>query len=99
MSPDRNDLAHFFDMLNAARVVVSFVSGRSFEDYAVDLMLRSAVERQVEIIGEAARRVSKVSREQHSEVPWRAILAQRHILAHEYGEIASGGSRRFISPS
>ena len=50
-------------------------------------MLRSAVERQIEIIGEAARRVSKDFQEAHPEIPWRPIQAQRHVLAHEYGEI------------
>jgi uncharacterized protein with HEPN domain len=74
-------------MLMAARAVVSFVQGRSLEDYLADLMLRSAVERQVEIIGEAARRVSKEFQEAHPEIPWRPVQAQRHILAHEYGEI------------
>jgi uncharacterized protein with HEPN domain len=46
-------------MLTAAQAVESFVHGRTLEEYLNDLMLRSAVERQVEIIGEAARRVSK----------------------------------------
>ena len=50
-------------------------------------MLRSAVERQVEIIGEAARRISKPFQEAHPEVSWRPIQAQRHVLAHDYGEI------------
>jgi uncharacterized protein with HEPN domain len=46
-------------------------------------MLRSAVERQVEIIGEAARRVSDSFRQQHSEIPWSTIMGQRHVLAHD----------------
>lgn len=50
-------------------------------------MLRSAVERQIEIIGEAARRVSKELPDAHPEILWRPIQAQRHVLAHEYGEI------------
>ncbi|MGE3108782.1 MAG: DUF86 domain-containing protein [Phycisphaerales bacterium] len=51
------------------------------------MLLRSAVERQVEVIGEASRLVSRVFREAHPEVPWSAIQAQRHRLAHEYGVI------------
>jgi uncharacterized protein with HEPN domain len=50
-------------------------------------MLRSAVERQIEIIGEAARRVSKEFQDAHAEILWRPIQAQRHVLAHDYGEI------------
>lgn len=59
MSLDKDDLAYVWDMLTAAKAVVSFVKGRTLDDYVSDLMLRSAVERQVEIIGEAARRISK----------------------------------------
>jgi uncharacterized protein with HEPN domain len=87
MATDRDDIASLWDMLTAARAVESFVKGRSFEDYTNDLMLRSAVERQVEIIGEAAGRVSTEFQDGHPEIPWRPIQAQRHVLAHQYGEI------------
>ena len=41
----------------------------------------------MEIIGEAARRVSAEFKRQHPEIPWARIVAQRNVLAHEYGEI------------
>jgi len=50
-------------------------------------MLQDAVERRVEIIGEAARRLSDGFREKHPEIPWRPIIATRHILSHEYDVI------------
>ena len=84
--PARDD-AWVLDMLTAARAVQSFVRGRTYEEYATDLMLRSAVERQVEIVGEAARGISDPFKTAHPEIPWRPIMAQRHRLAHEYGEI------------
>jgi len=87
MPPDKDDRAYLWDMLTAAKAVVAFVQGRTLDEYVADLMLRSAVERQVEIIGEAARRVSKEFQEAHAEIPWRPIRAQRHVLAHDYGEI------------
>jgi uncharacterized protein with HEPN domain len=49
--------------------------------------LRLLLERRVEIIGEAARHVSEDFRTAHPEIPWRKIVAQRNILAHEYGDI------------
>ena len=52
-----------------------------------NLMLLRAIERSVEIIGEAARRVSVIYQNAHPEIPWRAIIGQRNILAHEYGRI------------
>jgi uncharacterized protein with HEPN domain len=87
MPPDKDDRAYLWDMLTAAKAVAGFVQGRTLDDYVADLMLRSAVERQVEIIGEAARRVSKELQDKHPEIPWRPIQAQRHVLAHDYGEI------------
>ena len=87
MSPDKDDLAYLWDMLSAANAVAGFVRGRTLEEYVAHLMLRSAVERQVEIIGEAARRVSPEFQRHHPEIPWRPIQAQRHVLAHDYGEI------------
>jgi uncharacterized protein with HEPN domain len=87
MLPEEADTAHLWDMLDAAKAVRQFVGGRSFDDYTRDSMLRAAVERKIEIIGEAARRISQRTQATHPEVPWRKIMAQRHVLAHEYGEI------------
>lgn len=52
-----------------------------------DCTLRGAVERHVEIIGEAANRISQTFRDNHPEIPWQSIISQRHVLADEYGEI------------
>lgn len=76
-----------WDMLDAARAIQTFVLSRSFEEYQADRMLRGSVERHIEIIGEAASRVSRGFRAAHSEIPWQRIIAQRNVLAHEYGEI------------
>lgn len=83
----QRDAAWLLDMLGAAQAVRSFVVGRSFTDYTGDLMFRSAVERQIEIVGEAARNLSEAFKNAHPEIPWRPLIAQRHRLAHEYGEI------------
>lgn len=83
----QRDPAWLLDMLTVARAVRTFAAGRTFKDYMSDLMFRSAVERQVEIIGEAARGLSEAFRTAQPQIPWRAIMAQRHRLAHEYGDI------------
>ena len=87
MKSERTDVAWLWDMLDAAHMVQQFVSGQSLPDYETNAMLHSAVERQIEIIGEAARFVSNEFQEAHSEIAWRPIIAQRHVLAHDYGEI------------
>lgn len=67
--------------------VQRFVAGRSFEEYVASELIQSAVERKIEIIGEAARRVSAELQKEHPEIPWSRIMAQRHVLAHDYGRI------------
>jgi uncharacterized protein with HEPN domain len=80
-------MARLWDMLDAARAVKEFTRDRQFEDFLRQRMVRNAVERNLEIIGEAARCVSQALRDAHPEIPWRAIIALRNVLAHEYGEI------------
>jgi uncharacterized protein with HEPN domain len=87
MRPEDKDMARLWDMLDAARALMQFTQGRQLEDLLADRMLRSAVERNLEIVGEAARHVSSVTREKNPEVPWAAIIGLRNIISHEYGEI------------
>jgi uncharacterized protein with HEPN domain len=87
MRPDAYDAGYLFDMLQHARGVLRAVEGRTLQDYLQDENLRFAVERRIEIIGEAARRVSQRFQGVHPEIPWGRIIAQRNVLAHEYGEI------------
>ncbi len=87
MGSEKGDDAYLWDMLDAAQSVRQFVAGRSFDDYVQDAMLRGAVERQIEIVGEAARHVSPAFQAVHREIPWRGIIAQRHVIAHDYGDI------------
>ncbi len=87
MPRERDDASLLWDMLEAARKVRQFVAGKTFHDYARDEVLQAAVERKLKIIGEAARAVSDEFQQNHPEVPWRGIVAQRHFLAHEYGEV------------
>jgi uncharacterized protein with HEPN domain len=87
MPRERDDASLLWDMLEAAHKVRQFIAGKTFHDYSQDEVLQAAVERKLEIIGEAARAVSDEFRQKHPEVPWRGIVAQRHFLAHEYGEV------------
>lgn len=87
MQTDDRDAAYLWDMLDAARAVKGFVSSRRYNDYEKDRMLRSAVERNIEIIGEAANRISDAFKKAYPEIPWKRIIGQRNVLIHEYGEI------------
>ena len=87
MRPEEADYAYLWDMLDAAKAISKFVTGKTAHDYLSDRMLRGAVERHLEIIGEAANHVSNSFQEAHAGIPWRRIINQRNVLAHEYGEI------------
>lgn len=90
MPPEKSDAGWLWDMLDAAQAITQFVAGKTLDDYTGDRMLRGAVEQHIEIIeiiGEAARHVSTPFQEAHPAIAWRPIIAQRHILAHDYGEI------------
>lgn len=87
MPPDEMDTARLWDMLVYAKAVRNGVSGMTYAEYAADADQRLATERRLEIIGEAARNVSRAFMDQHPEIPWRAIVGLRNVLAREYGEI------------
>ena len=87
MKPDDRDAAYLWDMRDRARAVREFTTDIDFDQYMNDRKVQMAVERAVEVIGEAARKVSETYRQAHPEIPWRGIIAQRNVLAHEYGEI------------
>ena len=79
--------ALLWDMLDAARAVQEFLRGKTYHEYSTTRLLRNGVERNVEIIGEAASKIPMTYQDAHPEIPWRKIIAQRHVLVHEYGEI------------
>ncbi len=87
MQPEGRDPAYLWDMLQAAREVEAMLDEHDLAAFLADRILLRATERSVEIIGEAARRVSKSYMTAHPEIPWRKIIGQRNILAHEYGQI------------
>jgi uncharacterized protein with HEPN domain len=87
MLPEDRDVALLWDMREACRTVAEFVAGVKYSRFEQDKLLRSAVERQFLILGEAARQVSDSFREGHPEVPWRGLVGLRNVLAHEYGEV------------
>ena len=73
------------DIRQAAELIRQFTAGKSFEDYGDDALLRSGVERQFEIIGEALNRLSKVDGAIVENLPdTPRIIAFRNILVHAY---------------
>lgn len=81
-------VAHLHDALQAAKAVKNFVAGRKLSDYAADEMLRSAVERKFEIIGESLNRIRRLDPGILLSVrDHRNIISFRNILVHGYDSV------------
>ena len=78
MQPDDRDAAYLWDMRDAAQEAMSIAQRISFEHFLIERSQeRLAIERLIEIIGEAARRISDHFRDSHPEVPWASMIAAR----------------------
>ena len=87
MTPDdRVRLMHIVDALSHA---IHFIEGRSREDLEKDAMLAFAVTHALQIVGEAASKISQGTREQNPQIPWADIIGMRHRLVHAYVDIDS----------
>lgn len=87
MQPADRDAAYLWDMLQACKEILDFCADAEWEDFIADRKLCLAVERSLEIVGEAAGKVSEEFQGRHPAIPWRRIKGMRNILAHEYGQI------------
>jgi uncharacterized protein with HEPN domain len=76
-------------MIEAAETVATFVAGRQRSDLETDQMLLFALVRAIEIIGEAASKVSQETRSAENQIPWKAVIGMRNRLIHAYFEIDS----------
>jgi uncharacterized protein with HEPN domain len=87
MATEERDKAYLADMLAAARDARMLARDLSYDTLMADVRTRLALERALEIIGEAARRVSAATREANPQIPWKGIIGTRNALAHQYGAI------------
>lgn len=71
-------------MLDHAREATVLVQGKSCADFKRDRVLQLALVRLIEIVGEAANRVSKTTQGQHPQLAWPQIIGMRHRLIHGY---------------
>jgi len=81
------DDAYMLDMLLAARKVQSYTRNINWERFRDDDLIQNAVMYQIQIIGEAARKISRQYKDAHSEIPWQMIIGMRNRLVHEYFDI------------
>jgi uncharacterized protein with HEPN domain len=73
------------------------IAGRTFQDFVADDDLRDGVERRIEIISEASRRLPADMKARHENIPWPAIAAIGNVLRHEYHAIESEALWRIVT--
>ena len=83
----KDDEIRLRHMLDAAREARSFAQGQSRKDLGLSRILVLALVKDVEIVGEAATRISEDVQRSHPDIPWTDIIGMRHRLIHAYFEI------------
>jgi uncharacterized protein with HEPN domain len=81
---ERTDLQFLQDILESANAIMEFVAGYVFVRFSGDRRTTSATIRELEIIGEAANRISAAKKDKYPDVPWRLMKDFRNFLSHEY---------------
>lgn len=96
--PPREASAYLFDLVAACEAIASFLADADEVRYAEDLMLRSAVERQLMIVGEAVVHLRRMDEARTDGLgPVRSIVAFRNILVHGYFSLDHGVVWRIAS--
>ena len=78
------DILYLGQMLDNAREAIEIAREADEARFESDRVLRLALTRLVQVVGEAARKASPEGRVTYPEIPWRSIVGMRHILVHEY---------------
>lgn len=80
----KDDLVYVGHMLDTARQAYSKIQGKTRADFDTDENLRLALAYLLQVVGEAARRVSPAFQGAHPTIEWRAIIGMRHKVVHDY---------------
>ena len=84
MSKPRRDLHFLIDILEAGEHIATYIEGLDYEDFLDSQLVQDAVMRNLQIIGEAVKRLSPETRVEHPDVPWREMAGLRDRIVHDY---------------
>ena len=78
------DDTYLVDILESAKIALDYIFDKTWDEFYEDIQCQDAVVRRIEIIGEAARRVSQEARDKYPQIPWREMTSMRNLVIHEY---------------
>ncbi len=81
-SPD--DKSFFLHIKESIKKIQEYTNSMDFKDFEKSTLLQDAVIRQLEILGEASKKLSEDFRSSHPSVPWKFIVGMRNRLIHDY---------------
>ena len=84
MSRLRRDSDYLADLHEAVRRIVAYTAELSYEQFLSDLKTQDAVIRNLQVMGEAAKKLSPVVRRAHPGIPWKQMAGMRDRIVHEY---------------
>lgn len=84
---NKDDRVYIDHILQCIERILSYISGKSHERFCDDHLTQDAVVRQLEIIGEATKRVSMELRKKNPNLPWSEMAGMRDILIHDYIDV------------
>lgn len=82
--PKKDDFVYVGHIVDTARRALEKIKGKTKDDYDDDDNLQLALTHLIQIIGEAAGRLSEEFCRQHPDIPWDAVIGMRHKVVHDY---------------
>ncbi len=83
----KDDLVYIEHIQSSVNRIQSYTSGLNLDLFLENHMVQDAIVRQLEVIGEATKRISQDFRDQHQDIPWKDMAAMRDKLIHDYIEV------------
>jgi len=83
----KDDKIYIDHILQSIARIENYISGKDYQAFYDDFMTQDAVVRQLEIIGETSKKISKDLRNLNPQVPWSDMAGMRDILIHDYIDV------------
>ncbi len=83
----KDDSIYIDHILHSINRILTYTSGKDQNSFKGDQVTQDAVVRQLEIIGEATKRISKEFREEYPDIPWSDMAGMRDVLIHDYIDV------------